>query len=80
MATVASTGGKYNKAIFTFLIEHLKKCRPKDVPQHAESIFGAVNPGNKKEYTDVLNNRKDVLALPQLKRLRKIFKLLENIK
>ena len=80
LATVTSTGGKYNKAIFPFLIEHLKRCRPKDVPQHAESIFGAVNPGNKKEYTDVSNNRKDVLAPLQLKRLRRIFKLLETIK
>jgi len=81
LATVASTGGKYNKAIFSLLIEHLKRCRPKDVPQqHAESIFVAVNTGNKKEYRDVLDTRKDVSAPPQLKRIRRIFKLLENIK
>ena len=38
LAIVASVDEKYNKEIFPFLIGHLKKCRPKDVPQHAESI------------------------------------------
>ena len=81
MAAVASVNERYNKAIFPLLIEHLKRCPPKNVPQqHAESIFVAVNTGNKKGYMDVLDTRKDVSAPPQLKRIRRIFKLLENIK
>lgn len=53
LSTVASVNEKYNDAIFPFLIGHLKKCRPKDVPQHAESIFVAVNSTNKKEYRSI---------------------------
>jgi hypothetical protein len=80
LATVASVNENYNKAIFPFLIKRLKTCRPKDVPQYSESIFAAVNLKNKNEYVDVLNERKDILTPSQLSRIRKIFKLLENIK
>ncbi len=79
LATVTSTGGKYNKAIFPFLIEHLKRCRPKDVPQHAESIFVAINSRNKKEYIDVLHERQNALKTSQSARIKKLFKRLEII-
>jgi len=74
LAIVASVNKKYNKAIFPFLIGHLKKCRPKDVPQHAEHIFVAVDSKNKKEYMDVLNKRLDILAKSQSLRIKKLLK------
>ena len=79
LAAVASVNEKYNKAIFPFLIEHLKRCRPKDVPQHAESIFVAINSRNKKEYIDVLHERQNTLKTSQSARIKKLFKRLETI-
>ena len=64
---------KYNKAIFPLLIRHLKM-PPKGHPQHAESIFIAVNPENKKEYMDVLHERQDTLTPSQSARIKKLLK------
>jgi hypothetical protein len=36
LALVASQKDEYRKAIFPTLLNHLKTCRPKEVPQHAE--------------------------------------------
>lgn len=56
-----------------------KRCRPKDVPQHAESIFVAINSRNKKEYIDVLHERQNALKTSQSARIKKLFKRLEII-
>lgn len=74
LARVASTNDQYNKKIFPFLIEHLRTCRSKDIPQHAESISIAVTKNNSLEFIKVLEDRKDELKPPQLKRVNNVIK------
>ncbi len=79
LSKVAAKNEEYNKVLFPFLIKHLQKCRPKDIPQHAESIYVAINSKNKKDYIKVLNMRKEVLKPSQLKRVEKILKMIEDL-
>ena len=79
LALAASQGGKYNKAIFPYLIDHLKTCRPKDVPQHAEKTLQAVvNSSNMKEFTTVLEKRMEDLTGSGLARVKKVIKHAAN--
>lgn len=74
LAIVASVNAEYNQAIFPLLIEHLKECRPKSVPQHAESVMRAVTLANQAQYLDVLNQRLDTLSPSQQKRVKKLLR------
>ena len=79
LALAASKGGKYNKAIFPYLLDHLKTCRPKDVPQHAEKTLPAViNLSGKKEFVAVLEKRLEDLSGPGLSRVKKVIKETTN--
>lgn len=78
LAIVASVNEEYSEAIFPFLIEHLRTCRPKSVPQHAESIMRAVRPENQEQYIDVLSQRYDTLSSSQQRRVRKLLRALEG--
>jgi hypothetical protein len=78
LAAVASVNEEYNEALFPFLIGHLKSCRPKSVPQHAESIVRAVTPDNQGQYIDVLKARFDTLSSSQQRRVRKLLRALEG--
>jgi len=73
-AELAKAGKKYEKKIFPIIIEHLEKCRPKEVGQHAERAFVCVNKNNSKIFTDVLLKRRDALTDAQKKRVDKIIK------
>ena len=79
LSLVASVKEDFKQQIFPYLINHLKKCRPKEVPMHAEFILCAVYSGNKKVFQRVLEERSDILKPSQLKRIKKIYKKLENI-
>lgn len=76
LAAIASVSDEYNKAIFPHLIAHLGKCRPKEVGQHAESTFIAVNRENRAEFKQTLTDREDSLTSAQLARIRKLYKKL----
>jgi hypothetical protein len=78
LAAVASKNDEYNKAIFPYLIDHLRKCRPKEVSQHAESTFIAVTPSNRDEFINVLKGREISQSASQLARFRKIYKKFYN--
>ncbi len=79
LSLVASTARDYNEIIFPFLINHIKTCRPKEIPMHAEFIFSSVHVGNKDEFAEALNERKDILNPNEMKRINKLFKKLERI-
>lgn len=79
LAKVAACSEKYKKNIFPYLINHLKTCRPKEVPQHSESILNAVNSGNREEYISVLKEREDEMSPSELKRVKRIYKALDRI-
>lgn len=78
LAKLAASSEENNEQIFPFLIEHLKNCRTKEVPQHAESTLIAVNENNKEEFIQVLQEREPYMTEPQRKRIKKIFKTFEQ--
>jgi hypothetical protein len=74
LAFTASADSKYNKVIFPYLLSHLSSCRPKEVPQHAERTFPAVNSGNKNEFIKLLEKRIEDVSGGGLVRVKKIIK------
>ncbi|SFL24056.1 hypothetical protein SAMN03159341_104201 [Paenibacillus sp. 1_12] len=78
LAKLASVNKQYNERIFPFLLNHLETCRSKEIPQHSESTLLAVSNENKEDFLNVLKKRAQYLTVSQLKRVKKIFKALEN--
>jgi len=79
LAIIAFKKEEYNSAIFPYLINHLKTCRPKEVGQHSESIFAAVNLHNKEAFIEALKSREVSLTNAQLLRVKKLYKAAEKI-
>lgn len=78
LAYVAAGYRKYNEAIFPDLLEHLSRCRPKEVPQHSEKTLPAVNGSNKAAFIKVLEKRMEDLSGAGLARVRKVIKQAAN--
>ncbi|MFZ5819795.1 MAG: hypothetical protein ACOYYJ_07830 [Chloroflexota bacterium] len=78
LAGVASADPAYNRDIFPYLLEHLRTCRPKDVPQHSEKSLLAVNAANKTEFVAALEKRLEDLQGAQLKRVQKVIQAARN--
>ncbi len=76
LAKVAAANKTYKQKIFPFLLAQLKKCIPRDVPMHAESILPAIDQTNKQEFLSLLEARKPELTASQLARLKKVAKTL----
>ena len=55
LSKIAACGEKYNSLLFPYLIECLKKCRPKSVAQYSESISVAVTENNKSQFVNTVN-------------------------
>jgi hypothetical protein len=54
LAKVAAADKTYKQKIFPTLTAQLKKCIPRDVPMHAESILPAIDEENKQEFISIL--------------------------
>ena len=78
LALVASQEDEYRKFIFPTLLDHLKTCRPKEVPQHAEKSLPAITAGNKSDFIRVLEKRLEDMTASQAARLKKIIKIAEK--
>ena len=74
LARIASTREEFRGAIFPYLLNHLKTCRPKDVPQHSEKWLIAVDDRNKSDFIAALETRIDHLSETQKKRVKKVIK------
>lgn len=74
LAKVASTGAKYKQRIVPYLFQQLRRCRPKSVPQYAESIQPAIDTASQDEYIDILNTRLIDLSQAQQRRVKKLLK------
>ena len=74
LARAASANQKYNQAIFPYLLNHLRTCRPKEVPQHSEKTLPAVNAANKAEFISALEKRMIDLSGSGLARVKKFIK------
>ncbi|QPC45598.1 hypothetical protein [Mangrovibacillus cuniculi] len=79
LAKLAAVKEENNQIIFPFLLQHLETCRPKEIPQHAESTLIAVTEDNKEEFLHVLRLREEYLSPPQLKRVKKVYKTVTSI-
>lgn len=71
---LAASKDAYRPSIFPHLLEHLRTCRPKDVPQHAEKSLPAVDASNKEEFITVLDKRVEDLTGAQKSRVKKVIK------
>ena len=74
LAGIAYANPIYNREIFPFLLEHLRSCRPKDVPQHSEKILPAVDAENKADFIAVLEKRMEFIPGSGVARVRKVIK------
>ena len=74
LALVAGAKPRYAEQLFPYLLNHLKTCREKDVPQHAEHVLAAVNAGNKDAYIAVITRRLADAPASRAARLRKAIK------
>jgi hypothetical protein len=75
---LAASNEAYRPAIFPHLLEHLRTCRPKDVPQHSEKSLPAVDASNKAVFIAVLEKRMEDLSSAQITRVRKVIKAAEK--
>ncbi|MCI0515618.1 hypothetical protein L0128_20580 [candidate division KSB1 bacterium] len=79
LSIVASRHPDYQKVIFPFLLQHLRTCRPKDVPQHSEQIKLAASAAVKQELLEILQPRLSDLTPTQAARVRKVIRAVENL-
>ena len=78
-AGLCKAGDKYAETALPIIINHLKKCRPKDVPQHAERASVCFNGKNAASFIEVLEGRLPHLAATGQTRVNKLLKKLQNI-
>jgi len=76
-AELVKAGKKYENKVFPIIINHLEKCRPKEVGQHAERAFVCINKNNSQKYKETLLKRRGSLTDAQKKRVDKLLKNLE---
>lgn len=74
LARVAAHNSVYRQALLPGLLEHLATCRPKDVPQHAESTLPAVDAAHALAFIQALEIRLPDLSASQAARVRKVIK------
>ena len=71
-ASLAKAGAEYAEKAFPLIIQHLKTCRPKEVPQHAERAAICIDNKNRQEFLAVLELRMPDLTGSQIKRIGKL--------
>jgi hypothetical protein len=80
LATVSAQDAVYAVRIFPFLLTFLRRCPPKDLPRHAESVLdaGTLDEGNRGALLDVLEARKaeGTLKAAQSKRIEQMIRKL----
>jgi len=76
-AELVKANKKYANKVFPIIIEHLEKCRPKEVGQHAERAFICINKNNSKIFKETLLKRREFLTEAQKKRVDKLLKKLD---
>ena len=75
LAKVASVNAEDGEVIMPYLMEQLRSCRSKSVPQYAESIRVAVKSDNQEQYMSIFNERVDALSAAQQRRVKKLLKI-----
>jgi hypothetical protein len=57
-----------------YLLEQLRDCRSKSVPQYAENISVAIEENNQEQFVSILNERLSGLSAAQQRRVKKVLK------
>ena len=78
LADIAAAAPEFSPAIFPYLLDHLRTCRIKEVPQHSEKILPAVTAANKAEWIALLQKRMERMTVPQAARVKKVIKAAEK--
>jgi len=73
---MAAANKDYQKVLTPFLMTFLRKCRPSDVPRHAEFVQVCVDDFNKEEFVAILEKRLPDASASQATRIKKILKKL----
>lgn len=79
LAALAASQSERRETLLPFLFNHLRTCRPKDVPQHSEKTLPAVDAGHKAEFIAILEKRLEDLQGAQLTRVRRVIKQAEKL-
>jgi len=77
-AGLCKANDNYAETVLPIIISHLQKCRPKDVPQHAERASICFNSKKSKTFTEVLEKRLPHLVSSGQSRVNKLLKKLQN--
>lgn len=78
LATVAASSSAYRRSLFPYLLDHLRRCRAKDFPQHAESVLVAVVAGNRRAFVEVLESRMGEMPALRALRIRRVISAAEK--
>ena len=79
-AGLCKTSDECAKELIPVLAQHLKKCRPKEVAQHAERASICFNKSNADMFIDILEQRFPHLAASQQARVNKLLRVLNGVK
>lgn len=69
----------YAKTVLPIIINHLQKCKPREVAQHAERVSICFNNENADEFIKVLEKRIADLTTSQQTRINKLMKKLDRL-
>jgi len=75
-AYLCKASGDYQARVFPILLDHLAKCRAKDIPQHAERMAVCIDSDNKEAFVNALFSRVNELSEAQSNRIMKIVDLI----
>lgn len=75
-AGLCKANADYAKTVLPIIINHLQKCKPREVAQHAERAAICFNNENAEEFLRVLEKRKSDLTASQQARINRLIKKL----
>ena len=76
LAGLCKADNKLEAHLFPILLEHLKTCRTKEVPQHAERAAVCVNKDNAQAFLEVIVARKEHMDGSRFARISKLEKMI----
>ena len=77
-AKLCKADNKYAEKVLPIILNHLQKCRPKEVPQHAERSSECFNSENAGAFVEILEKRTPQLTSSQQARVNRLIKKLKN--
>ncbi|MEX1376273.1 MAG: hypothetical protein AB1Z23_02255 [Eubacteriales bacterium] len=77
-AHIAKADADNSQKAFDLIINHLKSCRAKDIPQHSEKAFVCINGSNYTEFENILKDRFDEMSTSQQRRVARVLQKIEK--